>query len=64
MVVGHTVRDVEYIETRNLDRFGRQVWAIDVGISRFFNDQLFALIIEKTEQGSKFSPWWGEDEKK
>jgi hypothetical protein len=64
MIIGHTVRDVEYIETRNLDRFGRQVWAIDVGISRFFNDQLFALIIEKTEQGSKFSPWWGEDEKK
>lgn len=64
MVIGHTVRAIEYIETRELERFGRRVWAIDVGISDFYNDLLFALIIEKGEQGSVFIPWWGDDEKK
>jgi hypothetical protein len=64
MIIGHTVRAVEYIETRELERFGRRVWAIDVGISDFYNDLLFALIIEKGEQGSVFIPWWGDDEKK
>ncbi len=64
MIIGHTVRDVEYIETQELGRFGDRVWAIDVGISDFYNDLLFALIIEKSEQGSVFIPWWGDDEKK
>jgi len=63
MIIGHTVRDVEFIETQELSRFGDRVWAIDVGISSFYNDLLFALIIEKGEQGSVFIPWWGDDEK-
>jgi len=63
MVIGHTFRDVKYIETQELSRFGDRVWAIDVGISSFYNDLLFALIIEKGEQGSVFIPWWGDDEK-
>jgi hypothetical protein len=64
MIIGHTVRDVESIETRKLDRFGERIWAIDVGISKFYNDQLFALIINKTEKGSEFDFYWGDDEKK
>ena len=64
MIIGHTVRDVEYIEMRKLDRFGERIWAIDVGISEFFNDLQFALIISKTEDGSEFDFYWGDDEKK
>jgi len=63
MIIGHTVRDVRFIETRELARFEETVWAIDVGISDYYNNQLFALIIEKRGQGSEFLPWWGEDEK-
>jgi len=62
MVIGHTVRDVQFIETRELSRFGGKIWAIDVGISNYYNDLLFALIIEKSELGNKFTPWWGDDE--
>ncbi len=62
MVVGHTVRDVQYIETQELSRFEEKVWAIDVGISKYYNNLLFALIITKGDQGSEFTPWWGDDE--
>ena len=63
MIIGHTVRGVEYIETQELSRFGNRVWAIDIGISWFYNDLLFALIIKRGEQGNEFIPWWGDDEK-
>lgn len=71
MIIGHTVRDVEYIETQELHRFDGRVWAIDVGISKFYNGVLCALIIErkrvqiitKEYEVSTFHVWWGDDEK-
>jgi Icc-related predicted phosphoesterase len=65
MVIGHTVRKEEDLKAGKLDRFGGQVWAIDVGISKFYNDVLCALIIERAEKpGEKhnFVLWTGEDE--
>lgn len=71
MVIGHTVRDVRFIETRELSRFRGRVWAIDVGISNYYNDVLCALTIERERiqvimreyAFSTFQVWWGDDEK-
>lgn len=59
MVMGHTVRQAEFIETRKLDRFNGRIWGIDTGISSFYGGNLCALIIEK----GNFVVWWGDDEK-
>jgi hypothetical protein len=72
MIIGHTVRDVEFIETRKLDRFDGKIWAIDVGISEFYNDIQCALeirreripIILREYDVSRFEIYWGDDEKK
>jgi hypothetical protein len=58
MVVGHTVRENEFILDRKLDRFNGRVWAIDVGISYKYRNLLCALIYEN----GKFDPWWGDNE--
>lgn len=65
MVVGHTVRPVEVVHSRKLDRFDGRIWAIDVGISDYYekHDLLCALIIEDDGKESKFDYWWGDDEK-
>jgi len=55
MVVGHTVREEEFIQERKLDRFDGRVWAIDVGISFKYRNLLCALIYEN----GRFEPWWG-----
>ncbi len=58
IVIGHTVREDEFIQNRKLDRFGGRVWAIDVGISRQYRNMLCALIYAQ----GKFELWWGDDE--
>jgi hypothetical protein len=65
MVVGHTVRSVEVVHSRELSRFEGRIWAIDVGISDYYekHDLLCALIIEDDGKESKFDYWWGDDEK-
>ena len=64
MVIGHTVRSSEDIKSRKLDRFDGRVWAIDVGISDYYNDLLCALVIDCAagEGDHTFEVWWGDDE--
>lgn len=59
MVMGHTVRQIEFIETRKLDRFNGRIWGIDIGMSSFYGGNLCALVIEN----GNFEVWWGNDEK-
>jgi hypothetical protein len=69
MVVGHTVRPVEIVLSKKLDRFDERIWAIDVGISDFFkkHTKLCALLYERVKVNNKdavkFTYWWGDDEK-
>ncbi len=47
IVVGHSVRNKEYLKDLNLSRFDGRVWGMDTGISRGYQGILSALIIEK-----------------
>lgn len=65
MVIGHTVRQEKVWKSGELDRFEGQVYAIDVGISKFYNDLRCALIIDRAEvpgEKHRFQIWWGDDD--
>ena len=54
MVVGHTVRPKEIIDSKKLDRFQGRIWGMDTGISDYYGGNLSALIIEN----GVFKVWW------
>ncbi len=59
MVVGHTVRTQEVLDSKRLDRFQGRIWGMDTGISDYYGGPLNALIIEN----GKFKIWWRNNEK-
>ena len=58
MVVGHTVRQKDILNSKKLDRFQGRVWGMDTGISEYYGGNISALIIEK----GIFRVWWSEYE--
>lgn len=58
MVVGHTVRQKDILNSKKLDRFQGRVWGMDTGISEYYGGNISALIIEK----GIFRVWWSENE--
>lgn len=58
LVVGHTVRQKEILNSKKLDRFQGRVWGMDTGISEYYGSNISALIIKN----GIFRVWWSENE--
>ncbi len=58
LVIGHTVRQKNILNSKKLDRFQGRVWGMDTGISEYYGGNISALIIEN----GIFRVWWSENE--